>query len=299
MDVWFDSGSSWAGVVSATPGLRYPADLYLEGSDQHRGALPAQGRAVCCGGLLWRAAVAAWLWLPAVAACCGCLPWRAAGPSSPTSSAAGAASRWSTGAAEPLLLPCCPAPPRRAGWFQSSLLTSVAAKGAAPYKQVCALRVCGGGVCVCVCVGGGGGCRGEARCWHSLAELQRLPAAHSTSSQPASCLPPGKRQHPETPGAHAAPRTRPARHRACLPACLPAPGADARLCAGREGHQDEQVCGQRGGPEVGGVGTLALGWLELGWGWAWLAGLAGWGCGLGWRGLWPGALQAPPAWQLL
>ncbi|MFQ6539645.1 MULTISPECIES: isoleucine--tRNA ligase [Aphanothece] len=62
MDVWFDSGSSWAGVLGGlTPGseaansgadadadansdadpgpdmLRYPADLYLEGSDQHRG----------------------------------------------------------------------------------------------------------------------------------------------------------------------------------------------------------------------------------------------------------------------
>ncbi|KAG2422803.1 hypothetical protein HXX76_015750 [Chlamydomonas incerta] len=58
MDVWFDSGSSWAGVLQATPGLAYPADLYLEGSDQHR------------------------------------------------------------------------------GWFQSSLLTSVAANGVAPYKAV-------------------------------------------------------------------------------------------------------------------------------------------------------------------
>ena len=69
MDVWFDSGSSWAGVLRGlepateptaaapdgatatgneahgsseaepdrTPALRYPADLYLEGSDQHRG----------------------------------------------------------------------------------------------------------------------------------------------------------------------------------------------------------------------------------------------------------------------
>ncbi|KAK9835222.1 hypothetical protein WJX81_006819 [Elliptochloris bilobata] len=37
LDVWFDSGSSWAGVVEARPGLRFPADLYLEGSDQHRG----------------------------------------------------------------------------------------------------------------------------------------------------------------------------------------------------------------------------------------------------------------------
>ncbi len=46
MDVWFDSGSSWAGVLGGldhsavgaeAAGLKYPADLYLEGSDQHRG----------------------------------------------------------------------------------------------------------------------------------------------------------------------------------------------------------------------------------------------------------------------
>ena len=42
MDVWFDSGSSWAGVLGgleaeASSSLNYPADLYLEGSDQHRG----------------------------------------------------------------------------------------------------------------------------------------------------------------------------------------------------------------------------------------------------------------------
>ena len=37
MDVWFDSGSSWAAVASARPNLAYPADMYLEGSDQHRG----------------------------------------------------------------------------------------------------------------------------------------------------------------------------------------------------------------------------------------------------------------------
>ena len=36
MDVWFDSGSSWAGVVKSR-GLKFPADMYLEGSDQHRG----------------------------------------------------------------------------------------------------------------------------------------------------------------------------------------------------------------------------------------------------------------------
>ena len=31
MDVWFDSGSSWAGVVEQRPELQYPADVYLEG----------------------------------------------------------------------------------------------------------------------------------------------------------------------------------------------------------------------------------------------------------------------------
>jgi len=35
-DVWFESGSSWHAVLQAR-GLGYPADLYLEGSDQHRG----------------------------------------------------------------------------------------------------------------------------------------------------------------------------------------------------------------------------------------------------------------------
>ncbi|NPV72748.1 MAG: isoleucine--tRNA ligase [Pelotomaculum sp.] len=40
MDVWFDSGTSHMGVLdepSIWPDLRWPADLYLEGSDQHRG----------------------------------------------------------------------------------------------------------------------------------------------------------------------------------------------------------------------------------------------------------------------
>ena len=58
MDVWFDSGSSHAAVLEQHDELAWPADLYLEGSDQHR------------------------------------------------------------------------------GWFQSSLLTSVATKGIAPYKAV-------------------------------------------------------------------------------------------------------------------------------------------------------------------
>lgn len=58
MDVWFDSGSSHAAVCEQRPELGWPVDLYLEGSDQHR------------------------------------------------------------------------------GWFQSSLLTSVATRGTAPYKSV-------------------------------------------------------------------------------------------------------------------------------------------------------------------
>jgi len=37
MDVWFDSGVSHRGVLETREGLYRPADLYLEGSDQHRG----------------------------------------------------------------------------------------------------------------------------------------------------------------------------------------------------------------------------------------------------------------------
>ena len=37
MDVWFDSGSSHAAVVSKRDNLKFPADLYLEGNDQYRG----------------------------------------------------------------------------------------------------------------------------------------------------------------------------------------------------------------------------------------------------------------------
>ncbi len=59
MDVWFDSGTSYASVVYGNPDLKWPVDLYLEGTDQYR------------------------------------------------------------------------------GWFQSSLLTSIAWKGKAPYRSVC------------------------------------------------------------------------------------------------------------------------------------------------------------------
>lgn len=58
LDGWFDSGSTHAAVLDEFPGLRSPADVYLEGGDQYR------------------------------------------------------------------------------GWFQSSMLTSIAVKGEAPYKQI-------------------------------------------------------------------------------------------------------------------------------------------------------------------
>jgi isoleucyl-tRNA synthetase len=37
LDVWFDSGCSHAAVLEVRPELRWPAEMYLEGSDQHRG----------------------------------------------------------------------------------------------------------------------------------------------------------------------------------------------------------------------------------------------------------------------
>ena len=37
LDVWFDSGVCWASVQKKHPDMTFPADLYLEGSDQHRG----------------------------------------------------------------------------------------------------------------------------------------------------------------------------------------------------------------------------------------------------------------------
>ncbi len=37
LDVWIDSGSSHAAVLARNPDLAWPADLYFEGSDQHRG----------------------------------------------------------------------------------------------------------------------------------------------------------------------------------------------------------------------------------------------------------------------
>ena len=53
LDVWIDSGTSWAAVLLKRKDLAFPADLYLEGSDQHRGwfqsslltAVAAKGKA--------------------------------------------------------------------------------------------------------------------------------------------------------------------------------------------------------------------------------------------------------------
>src|SRR3546814_9827471 len=37
VEVWFDSGSTHSFVLEARPELKWPADLYLDGSEQHRG----------------------------------------------------------------------------------------------------------------------------------------------------------------------------------------------------------------------------------------------------------------------
>jgi len=49
MDVWFDSGSSHAAVLQQRDELRWPADLYLEGSDQHRRLVPVFAVNIGCG----------------------------------------------------------------------------------------------------------------------------------------------------------------------------------------------------------------------------------------------------------
>jgi len=37
LDVWFESGASWLAVLEQEPELKFPADMYTEGGDQHRG----------------------------------------------------------------------------------------------------------------------------------------------------------------------------------------------------------------------------------------------------------------------
>ena len=52
MDVWFDSGSTWAAVADQRPNLHYPADVYLEGGDQYRGWFQSSMlTSIACGGV--------------------------------------------------------------------------------------------------------------------------------------------------------------------------------------------------------------------------------------------------------
>ncbi len=53
LDVWFDSGVSQAAVLAVRPDQRWPADMYLEGSDQHRGWFHSSLLAAV--GTRWRA----------------------------------------------------------------------------------------------------------------------------------------------------------------------------------------------------------------------------------------------------
>ncbi len=52
MDVWFDSGSTWAAVADQRPNLHYPADVYLEGGDQYRGWFQSSMlTSIACNGI--------------------------------------------------------------------------------------------------------------------------------------------------------------------------------------------------------------------------------------------------------
>ena len=53
LDVWFDSGVSFAAVLERRSELKFPAELYLEGSDQHRGWF--QSSLLCAVGTRGRA----------------------------------------------------------------------------------------------------------------------------------------------------------------------------------------------------------------------------------------------------
>ncbi|WP_456370254.1 isoleucine--tRNA ligase [Thermodesulfatator atlanticus] len=53
LDVWFDSGVSFAAVLEKREELKFPAELYLEGSDQHRGWF--QSSLLCAVGTRGRA----------------------------------------------------------------------------------------------------------------------------------------------------------------------------------------------------------------------------------------------------
>ena len=52
MDVWFDSGSTWAAVANERENLQYPADVYLEGGDQYRGWFQSSMlTSIACSGI--------------------------------------------------------------------------------------------------------------------------------------------------------------------------------------------------------------------------------------------------------
>ncbi|MDE6281255.1 MAG: isoleucine--tRNA ligase [Oscillospiraceae bacterium] len=52
MDVWFDSGSTWAAVADERDYLQYPADVYLEGGDQYRGWFQSSMlTSIACNGI--------------------------------------------------------------------------------------------------------------------------------------------------------------------------------------------------------------------------------------------------------
>ena len=53
MDVWFDSGSTWAAVADQRSNLQYPADVYLEGGDQYRGWFQSSMlTSIACNGVV-------------------------------------------------------------------------------------------------------------------------------------------------------------------------------------------------------------------------------------------------------
>lgn len=137
MDVWFDSGSSWAGVTQQHEALSFPADLYLEGSDQHRCALAS---AVCRRILfVHRASMHSRLWdssvqQPEPFASLPCAPHarrcflhclQIESTSRRSRHSAAKAQRRTQQQASPCR-----------GWFQSSLLTAVATSGTAPYRAI-------------------------------------------------------------------------------------------------------------------------------------------------------------------
>ena len=129
MDVWFDSGSSWAGVLGGDEALNYPADLYLEVRTAR--AVLDTGRMRCTAGAMPRCSSArARTAARGSPSCTFVLMYEPAGlpPSRPC------ACRLRT--LRCAVLCCLQGSDQHRGWFQSSLQTSVAANGHAPYKRV-------------------------------------------------------------------------------------------------------------------------------------------------------------------